>query len=60
MQPTTLSLLEAKGMQANALLETLEQNFPPVTPSPNDSIAKIMYQSGQRSVVEFIHSQLQD
>ena len=55
-----LSLLEAKGMQANALLEVLEQNFPPITPTPNDSIAKIMYQSGQRSVVEFIISQMED
>ena len=55
-----LNLLEAKGMQANALVEVLEQNFPPVTPTPNDSIAKIMYQSGQRSVVEFILSQLEN
>jgi hypothetical protein len=53
-------MLEAKGMQANALLSLLEQNFPPVTPTPNDSIAKIMYQSGQRSVVEFIISQMED
>ena len=58
--PTSLSMLEAKGMQTNALLAKLQENFPPVTPTPNDSIAKIMYQSGQRSVVEFILSQLED
>ena len=58
--PTSLSMLEAKGMQTNALIAQLQENFPPVNPSPNDSIAKIMYQSGQRSVVEFILTTLED
>ena len=53
-------MLEAKGLQTNALIAQLEENFPPVTPTPNDSIAKIMYQSGQRSVVEFILSQMEN
>ena len=38
------------------LLIELNSMYPVVTPGPNDSIAKIMYQSGQRSVVEYIQS----
>ena len=49
-----LSLLEAKGIQANALLQQLDETFPPTNPSPEDSMEKIMYRSGQRSVVEWI------
>ena len=49
-----LSLLEAKGMQANALIAELEATFPPTNPTPDDTMEKIMYRSGQRSVVEWI------
>ena len=41
-------------MQANALLQTLEETFPPTNPNPDDTMEKIMYRSGQRSVVEWI------
>jgi hypothetical protein len=41
-------------MEARAVLTELEDRFPPVTPSPEDSIEKIMYRSGQRSVVEWL------
>lgn len=36
------------------LVEELQSIYPPVTPSPTDSIEQIMYRAGQRSVVEFI------
>ena len=49
----TLDLLETRGVQANAVLQEMQETFPPVQPTPQDSIAKIMYQSGQRSVVEW-------
>jgi hypothetical protein len=49
-----LNLLEAKGMQANAMLSLLQESFPPTNPTPDDTIEKIMYRSGQRSVVEWI------
>ncbi len=52
--PNSMNLLEAKGMQANAMLAQLQESFPPITPSPDDSIEKIMYRSGQRSVVEWL------
>jgi len=51
---TSLSMLETVGMQARGLVAMLEENFPPVNSSPEDSIEKIMYRSGQRSVVEWI------
>ena len=42
------------GMQHHALINELNENFPPITPSPEDTIEKIMYRSGQRSVVEWL------
>jgi len=53
-EATIISLLEAKGIQANALLQQLEETFPPTNPNPEDTMEKIMYRSGQRSVVEWI------
>ena len=50
----TLSLLETTGMAANAMLKQLEQNFPPTNPTPSSTMESIMYQAGQRSVVEWI------
>ena len=47
-------------MQANALLNLLEENFPPITPSPSDDMAMIMYRSGQRSVVEWIANYMEN
>lgn len=42
------------------LLEKLEDSFPPLNPHPDNSINLIMYRSGQRSVVEFIKSIIED
>ena len=58
-EATIISLLEAKGIQANALLQQLEETFPPTNPSPEDTMEKIMYRSGQRSVVEWISNYME-
>ena len=50
----TLNLLETQGLQVNTILQEMQENFPPVQPHPQDSIEKIMYQSGQRYVVEWL------
>ena len=42
------------------LLETLEDYYPPITPHPDNPLSLIMYRSGQRSVVEFIKSIIED
>lgn len=51
---TYLNTLEVFGMEARAVVKEMEETFPQVTPSPDDSIEKIMYRSGQRSVVDWI------
>ena len=56
----TLDLLEVKGMQANALRQQLEESFPPINPNPEDTMEKIMYRSGQRSVVEWVINYMEE
>ena len=58
--PLTLNQLETFGLSIRSLLSELEDDFPPVTPSPQDSIEQIMYRSGQRSVVEHIYRRIED
>ena len=41
-----------------ALVDELEEMYPPYNPSPRDSDREIMYRSGQRSVVEYIIEKL--
>lgn len=53
-------MLEVFGMEARAVLTEMEDRFPSVTPSPEDSIEKIMYRSGQRSVVEWLLARMED
>ena len=50
----TLDLLELKGLQANAMIQQMNEIFPPTNPTPEDTMEKIMYRSGQRSVVEWV------
>jgi len=57
---TYLRTLEAFGMQANVLLQQLDETFPPTNPNPEDTMEKIMYRSGQRSVVEWIKENLEN
>ena len=59
-EPTFLSLLEARGMQANVLLQQLEETFPPTNPTPEETMEHIMYKSGQRSVVEWIAKYMEE
>jgi len=50
----SLNTLETFGIQSRGLVAQLEETFPPTNPNPDDSMEKIMYRSGQRSVVEWI------
>jgi hypothetical protein len=60
MPSNTLSLLETTGLQANAMIALLEETFPPTNPTPEDTMEKIMYRSGQRSVVEWIINYMEE
>ena len=51
-------MLEVFGMEARAVLDEMDEMFPPPSPVPNDSINEIMYRSGQRSVVEWLINRL--
>jgi hypothetical protein len=48
------------GLTVERLLEELEDQFPQFLPQPNDPVNLIMYKSGQRSVVEFIQSRINE
>ena len=54
------NMLEVFGMEVRAVMSEMESTFPPVTPSPDDTIEKIMYRSGQRSVVEWLKTKLDE
>lgn len=57
---TLLSMLEARGIQLNALIQELNETFPPTNPSPSDPYEYIMYRAGQRSVVEWITEKMDE
>ena len=57
ISPNTLEVL---GMNSRGLVAALEESFPPTNPTPEDSMEKIMYRSGQRSVVEWIKENLEN
>jgi len=48
------------GPNLNYILKELEDFYPPFTPTPEDTMEKIMYRSGQRSVVEWIANRLNE
>ena len=60
MSSTEVSLLELKGIQANAMIQQMNEIFPPTNPTPEDTMGKIMYRSGQRSVVEWVIKYLEE
>jgi len=52
-------MLETLGMEHHAMVKELEDNFPPLTPTPADTMEQIMYRSGQRSVVEWLLNRIE-
>jgi len=42
------------------LLEELEDKFPPKIPHPKEELNTIMYQAGQRSIVEWINTRVNE
>ena len=60
MSITEVNLLEVKGMQAKTMVSQLNEIFPPTNPTPDDTMEKIMYRSGQRSVVEWVIKYMED
>ena len=52
ISPNTLESI--LGPNLESILNELEEIHPPITPNPDETMEKIMYRSGQRSVVEWI------
>jgi len=50
------NILPGNSSNLQALVDELEQMYPPINPTPRDEDRTIMYRAGQRSVVEFILS----
>lgn len=48
------------GLTVDVLLQELEDLFPLTNPSPEMEINKLMYKAGQRSVVDWINSRIQN
>lgn len=57
---TYLRTLEVFGMQAKAIVQELDQTFPPTNFNPEMTMEQIMYRSGQRSVVEWIKEKMEE
>ena len=53
-----LKAIEVFGIQANAIINELDDYFPPVNPTPVDTMETIMYKAGQRSVVEWLQQRM--
>ena len=56
--PNTLEPILGPNVQS--LLIEMEEKFPPITPHPKEELASIMYKSGQRSVIEWYKSRLDE
>ena len=48
------------GPTLELVLLELEEIHPPLTPTPDESMEKIMYRSGQRSVVDWIRTRIEE
>jgi len=58
ISPNTLESI--LGPNLESILAELEEIHPPITPNPDETMEKIMYRSGQRSVVEWIRDRLSE
>ena len=48
------------GPNPESLLLEMEEKFPPVNPHPKEGLNSIMFKAGQRSVIEWYRSRLDD
>jgi len=56
--PNTLESI--LGPNLEQILSELEEIYPATTPTPEDSLERIMYRSGQRSVVDWIKNRINE
>ena len=56
--PNTLEPL--LGPSLESILLEMDEKFPPVNPHPKEELASIMYKAGQRHVVDWFHSRVNE
>ena len=56
----SMNQLETYGLNAKQIIAEMDELFPPVNPTPKDSIETIMFRSGQRSIVAWLKQKLED
>lgn len=56
----SLNTLETFGVTVKQVIHELDEVFPLVRATPEDSMEYIMYRSGQRSVVEWLQRKLKE
>ena len=56
--PNTLEAI--LGPTLESILAELEEIHPPITPNPDETMEKIMYRSGQRSVIELLRDRISE
>ena len=54
--PATLNL----GLNLEKLIALANETYPATTPTPQDSMETIMYKAGQRSVVEWLETSVEE
>ena len=48
------------GPTVESLSVEMDEKFPPINPHPKEELASIMYKAGQRNVIEWLHSRVNE
>ena len=59
-KPITLQTLKLHNQRLDELIDRLDSNFGWKPVHPKESIESIMFRSGQASVIDYIHSIMED
>ena len=56
--PNTLEPL--LGPSLESIILEMDEKFPPINTHPKEELASIMYKAGQRNVIEWLHSRVNE
>ena len=56
----SMNQLETYGLTVKQIVQEMDEIFPPLSPTPHDTHAAVMYKAGQRSVVEWLYKKLEE
>ena len=55
-----MNQLETYGLTVKQIVQEMDEIYPPLSPTPHDTHAVVMYKAGQRSVVEWLYKKLEE